>query len=80
MRNNVGKTLDIAHIPKLVATALLRGATAENIVAGFRATGISPYDPGVFNDSHFVTLGVEEANAEASAVEKEYDEEEPHCR
>jgi len=56
MRNNAGKTLDIAHIPKLVATALLRGTMAENIVAGFRATGISPYDPGVFNDSHFVTL------------------------
>lgn len=76
MRYNAGKTLDMVLIPKLVATALLRGATAENIVAGFRATGICPYDPGVFNDSHFVSLGVDEANAEASAVEREFDKNE----
>ena len=79
MRNNAGKTLDMVLIPKLVATALLRGATAENIVAGFRATGICPYDPGVFNDSHFVSLGVDEGNAEASAVEREFDKNEQRC-
>lgn len=76
MKENVGRIIDITLIPKFVKEALMRGATAENITAGFRATGISPYDPGVFNENDFVCLGVDEANAEASAIEHEYNEEE----
>lgn len=76
MRENRGRILEIMHIPMLVRTALLKGATAENIVAGFKATGISPYNPGVFNDTDFISLGVDEENEEPASVEREYDEEE----
>jgi len=62
IRENAGKALDIAHISMLMAT-LLRGATPENIVVGFKATGICPYDSDIFNDSHFISLGVSEENA-----------------
>ena len=37
IRENAGKALDIAHISMLMAT-LLRGATPENIVVGFKTT------------------------------------------
>ena len=60
----------------LMATALLRGATPENIVTGFKTTGICPYDSDIFNDSHFVSLGVSEENAAASDIETEYNKEE----
>jgi len=46
----------------MLMVTLLRGAT-ENIVAGFKATGICPYDSDIFNDSHFISLGVSEENA-----------------
>jgi len=72
IRENAGKALAIAHIPMLMATAFLRGATPENIVAGFKATGICPYDSDIFNDSHFISLGVSEENAAAFTIETEY--------
>lgn len=79
MRENPGRVLELMHIPMLIKTALLKGATAENIVSGFRATGICPYNPGIFSDTEFISLGVNEENEEAVAVEKLYGEEEQRC-
>lgn len=76
MRENPGRALDIMHIPMLVRAALLRGATAENIVSGFKNTGISPFNPAIFGDSDFILLGEDEENQVAAAVEEQYDQEE----
>ena len=48
IRENSGKVLGIEHIRMLAGKALLRGATPENIVAGFRASNICPLDPVIF--------------------------------
>lgn len=75
MRENAGRALEILHIPMLVKTALLKGATAENIVSGFKATGISPFNPHIFSDTDFISLGEDDVRQEAAAIEAQYSEE-----
>lgn len=72
VKENSGKTMNFIVIPKFVGQALKEGANAENIIAGFRATGIAPFDAAVYKNNVFVSLGLDEANAEASAIEKLY--------
>ncbi len=53
MKSHPGENASIYHIPGIVAKALPQAATPENIVAGFRCTGIWPYNAEIFNDDDF---------------------------
>lgn len=53
MRTNPGKTMTISDIPSIVATALPRAMTLSNVQAGFRNSGICPYNRQIFSDLDF---------------------------
>lgn len=53
MKSHPGENATIYHIPAIVGKALPQAATQENIMAGFRCTGIWPYNTGIFNDNDF---------------------------
>lgn len=76
MSQSTGRTLDIMHIPLLVKAALMKVATSENIVNAFKTTGIIPFNPREFKESDYCSLDVDETYAEASVIERTFDEEE----
>lgn len=53
MRNHPGKTMSIYDIPNIVANAMPLALTAANIQAGFRKTGICPFNRNLFNEIDF---------------------------
>jgi hypothetical protein len=56
--NNAGKSINLYHVGGLVHQAHLLTATAKLAKSGFEKTGISPYNPDVFNDQDFVSSQV----------------------
>ena len=54
MVDNPGKPMTIYNIPQIVAQAFPKAMTMENITAGFRATGIFPYNPSVHRATDFI--------------------------
>lgn len=48
------RPITIYDIPSILATALPRATTPENIMAGFRTSGIFPFDPEIFTDADFM--------------------------
>lgn len=53
MRSNPGKTMTIYEIPELANQAFIQAMTPANIIAGFRTTGIVPFNRECFIDSDF---------------------------
>ncbi|KAJ8366024.1 hypothetical protein SKAU_G00148550 [Synaphobranchus kaupii] len=53
MRSHPGKTATIYDLPGIVAEALPQAATPQNIMAGFRCTGIWPFNDAVFTEADF---------------------------
>ena len=53
MRMNSAKTMTIYDVPSLMRTALPTAASPSNIQAGFRCTGIWPFNPDIFQDHDF---------------------------
>ncbi|XP_049424947.1 uncharacterized protein LOC125884164 isoform X1 [Epinephelus fuscoguttatus] len=53
MVGNPGKKMTIYDLPGIVATALPSAVTPSNIVAGFRCTGIWPFNPSIFTEEDF---------------------------
>ncbi|KAJ8933909.1 hypothetical protein NQ314_013710 [Rhamnusium bicolor] len=54
MTNNPGRTMTIYDISGIAATALPIAAIPNNIMAGFRVSGISPFNRDIFPDSEFI--------------------------
>lgn len=54
LASNPGKTVTIYDIPSLVKTAFPKAMTPNNIVAGFKTTGIMPFNPDVFQDADYL--------------------------
>lgn len=52
---NAGKAMSIHTIPQLVSYAFPKAMTPENITAGFRATGIYPFDRNIFPPHKFIS-------------------------
>lgn len=77
-KNNVGKILEIRHIPSLVRQTLDLALTPSNVKAGFVATGICPYNPDKFTQSDFIQADVSEDNATAASIDDGLDENEQH--
>lgn len=67
MRSNVGKSVNIYDIPKIVEPAYHKAMTIDNISGGFRSTGIYPYDRDVFKECDFAAADVSERSLPASA-------------
>lgn len=53
MRNHAGKTMSIYDIPSIINTAMPLAFTQANIQAGFRKTGIFPFNRDVFQEIDF---------------------------
>lgn len=75
LKNNTGKILDIRNIVGLVAKTLDLAVTQKNIKAGFKSTGICPFDPDVFNDDDFMQAVLSGQNTQASSAENQLGEE-----
>ncbi|KAM3606707.1 uncharacterized protein V6R79_021771 [Siganus canaliculatus] len=58
MRMNPAKTMSIYNIPSLVTTAFPLSATPKNIQAGFRCTGIWPFNPDIFQECDYASSQV----------------------
>jgi hypothetical protein len=54
MMSNAGKPLSIYQVAELAGNAWERAANPTNIKAGFRVSGIWPYDRDVFSDASFL--------------------------
>ena len=52
--NNPGKGMTIYDLPALVAIAYTNAVTPSNIQAGFKSTGIYPFNSQIFSDSDFL--------------------------
>ncbi|XP_052756945.1 uncharacterized protein LOC128202057 [Galleria mellonella] len=58
MKNNAGKTMTIYDIPSLVRTALPIALSPVNIIKGFKASGIIPFNRDIFTDVDYVPSNV----------------------
>jgi len=50
MRSNPGKTASIYNLAGCVNEAFLSAMTPQNVISGFRSTGIYPYNRDIFHD------------------------------
>lgn len=54
MKSHGGNPLGIRHLPEIIETSLDYGTLRGTIKSAFRTTGVWPYNPEIFNESHFV--------------------------
>jgi len=52
--SNPGKTISLYDIGELSGKAIVKALTPENILAGYRKTGIFPFDANIFQESDFL--------------------------
>ncbi|KAI4455460.1 hypothetical protein MML48_9g00013268 [Holotrichia oblita] len=52
-KNHLARRINQYDMCKLFTPAYLKGATVQNAVKGFQATGIFPYNPNIFRDKDF---------------------------
>lgn len=55
LTSNPGKTITLYDIPCLVKSAFANSMTPNNIIAGFKSTGIMPFNPHIFRDEDFLS-------------------------
>lgn len=58
MKSHPGHTMTIYDIPGIVAEAFPKATTPTNIMAGFRVTGIWPFNRDIFTDDEFAPSSV----------------------
>lgn len=58
LQRNSGKAIDIYHVAECVNIAFEKSMTPANITAGFKATGIFPFDENIFTDDDFAVSAV----------------------
>ena len=54
MMRNVGKLIYIYQIAELAGTALTKAATPDNVIAGFRVSGVWPFDRDIFSNVDYL--------------------------
>jgi len=68
-KTNAGKGMSIHTIPSLVGIAFPKAFTTTNITAGFRATGIYPFDKSIFPPEAFVSASTTDRPLQAGGNE-----------
>ena len=68
MRSHPGERLTIYHVAAAVK-AFLSAMTPRNIISGFKATGIWPYNPNIFTDNDFLPCLLEEEKDDLEQTE-----------
>lgn len=58
LQNHPGRTLDIYNIALCINSAFEKSTTMKNIQAGFKATGIYPFDKNIFTDDDYLVSAV----------------------
>ena len=53
MRSHPGINISIYDVPSIVAEALPKAATVNNITSGFSSPGIWPFNPSAFEEKDF---------------------------
>lgn len=76
LSQNMGEGLHIRQIAGLVAKALTKALLPSNIINGFRATGIYPFNSTTFGESDFIEATISGDTEKASEVEALYGDEE----
>lgn len=69
MRNNAGKTMSIYDIPSLVRTALPMALSPVNIIKGFKASGVSPFNREIFTDADYAPSNVTDRPVDVNNTE-----------
>ncbi|XP_045445765.1 uncharacterized protein LOC123653829 [Melitaea cinxia] len=69
MRSHPGKTMSIYDIPGILATAMPLVLTQSNIEAGFRVTGIVPFNRHLFTELDFAPAFVTDRPNPVNAIE-----------
>ena len=67
MRSNPGKTVTIYEIPSIVNDAHMVAMTPANVLAGFRSTGIFPYNRDLFTEIDFAAAVVTDREMDVEA-------------
>ncbi|XP_050295376.1 uncharacterized protein LOC126735435 [Anthonomus grandis grandis] len=65
LTNNLGKAITLNDIASIFGKAYLKVATVANVLSGFRATGIEPFDSDIFTDIDFETAQTTERQIDA---------------
>nr|CAI5824046.1 unnamed protein product [Callosobruchus analis] len=58
MLSNPGKTVTIYNIPSFVKDVSSQSLSQSNVLSGFSATSIHPYNPNIFKDDDFLCSSV----------------------
>lgn len=74
MKTQLEKKITQNDIASLVRKTLLRVATISNAEAGFRVSGIYPYNPNIFTDDDFLAADVLNNEAEIHDTERRNDD------
>lgn len=71
MTNNQGKTVTIYNIPGIEKLALPKAINPTNIISGFQATGIAPFNRDIFTEADFLSSSAtdREMTSQNNAVE-----------
>ena len=67
MRSNPGKTVTIFEIPSIVNDAHMVAMTPANVLAGFRSTGLFPYNRDLFTELDFAAAVVTDREMDVEA-------------
>lgn len=70
MLENKGKTMTIYDIPVMVGKAFPKAMTPTNIQAGFRVSGICPFNPDIFDEADFLPSNVTDRPLENDAAQE----------
>ena len=63
---NVGRTITIHTIPKFIKYAFEHAVTPVNILSGYRATGIYPFDTNIIPEESFLPSFITDKPLEAT--------------
>ena len=69
MCSHPGERFTIYHVAAAVNEAFLSAMTPRNIISGFKATGIWPYNPNTFTDNDFLPCLLEEEKDDTEQTE-----------
>ena len=67
MRQHLGRSVTTWQVTELLEESYGRAATVQNVVSGFRNTGLWPLDMSVFQDSDFAAAEVTDADQPLSS-------------